>query len=754
MNPRTAMTDIGENGGGNDGEAAAAIRPSSPQAWPPVGWVSEADAARRMGISPATLRVWRTTGRFGYAGERVLHDGKWWRIFAVAEVDAAHAAMKRAEGDPADSIEAANVWPPAGFVERDEVARLCGVIPSTIKVWARQGKLSGGRLAKKPGERGRVTVYPEPEARRLVEAVRAEMEARFPPPGHVDRYQAAAMFAMHVSQFELWQRLGRIRIASKTVKGPGGGPAKIYAVADLERASAELAAEDAAAEVPPEGFVDRQGAMTFFGDIHYLTLGNWMRQGRVRATWLELPGKRGRRQLFAIAELERVRDAMAAEAARPTAPAGFIELHEAARTLGVAIGTIYKWETTGEMTAGEVVPIPGTSARTKIYPVAEVDRLRDEIRKASENFPPAGWVEMTEAARRANVSVAVWKSWLMEGRVEDWRWARRPTMARCKLFSVEEIERIVAELGRDHHFFMEPDGQGGWRPPDGYVDRSGAAEMFDVATGTFVHWQTDGRITCGRWARIPVGEGAGCGGRRVYPAAELARLAEEFAKVGKPYVDGNDPSVARVPIMSWSKTRFEALIDAADLPLIEGMRWNWMPRYDEDDGEEDAVVVRSAPSGEQIPLRRILLGLNGRQWKISHRNGAPLDCRRANLVVRDPSEHLGHARKRRSHLGQPCTSRFKGVSWIRGKRKWLAQIQREGNHRRLGYFDDEIAAAEAYDEAARELFGEHARPNFPDGIDAFLACDEQRRTAADEAGTSAEDGNERADFGELSRPAA
>ena len=43
----------------------------------------------------------------------------------------------------------------------------------------------------------------------------------------------------------------------------------------------------------------------------------------------------------------------------------------------------------------------------------------------------------------------------------------------------------------------------------------------------------------------------------------------------------------------------------------------------------------------------------------------------------------------------------------------------------MGHFDEEIAAAEARDEAARELFGEHARLNFPNGIDAALAeqCD-------------------------------
>jgi hypothetical protein len=79
-------------------------------------------------------------------------------------------------------------------------------------------------------------------------------------------------------------------------------------------------------------------------------------------------------------------------------------------------------------------------------------------------------------------------------------------------------------------------------------------------------------------------------------------------------------------------------VDAADLPRIEGKRWNWMLRSD----GSDAVVVLSAPAGEQVPLRRIILGLEGPAWRMSHGNGDPLDCRRANLVVRSVGEQLGH----------------------------------------------------------------------------------------------------------------
>jgi hypothetical protein len=58
-------------------------------------------------------------------------------------------------------------------------------------------------------------------------------------------------------------------------------------------------------------------------------------------------------------------------------------------------------------------------------------------------------------------------------------------------------------------------------------------------------------------------------------------------------------------------------------------------------------------------------------------------------------------------------------------------IQKEGKQRYLGRFGDEIAAAEARDDAARELFGEHARLNFPDGIDAWLEKEAQRIGEAD-----------------------
>ena len=57
------------------------------------------------------------------------------------------------------------------------------------------------------------------------------------------------------------------------------------------------------------------------------------------------------------------------------------------------------------------------------------------------------------------------------------------------------------------------------------------------------------------------------------------------------------------------------------------------------------------------------------------------------------------------------SSRFKGVSWHKGRRRWVAQIRKDGKHQHLGYFVCEKEAAAAYNAAAIELFGEFAKIN-------------------------------------------
>ena len=127
--------------------------------------------------------------------------------------------------------------------------------------------------------------------------------------------------------------------------------------------------------------------------------------------------------------------------------------------------------------------------------------------------------------------------------------------------------------------------------------------------------------------------------------------------------------------------------------------------------------------GETTPLHRIIMRVTDPELTVMHRNDDPLDCRRENLVARTYSERSAAARKSKTYQGRPCASRFKGVCWDKAREKWVAQIKTGQSHRALGRFDDEIAAAERYAEAAFAAWGEHARLDFREVLDAFLTAD-------------------------------
>lgn len=50
-------------------------------------------------------------------------------------------------------------------------------------------------------------------------------------------------------------------------------------------------------------------------------------------------------------------------------------------------------------------------------------------------------------------------------------------------------------------------------------------------------------------------------------------------------------------------------------------------------------------------------------------------------------------------------SKYIGVSWYKNSKKWMASIRINGKQKHLGYFNDEIKASKAYQNALKEIGG-------------------------------------------------
>ena len=106
----------------------------------------------------------------------------------------------------------------------------------------------------------------------------------------------------------------------------------------------------------------------------------------------------------------------------------------------------------------------------------------------------------------------------------------------------------------------------------------------------------------------------------------------------------------------------------------------------------------------------------GRQLKsdelIDHINKRGLDNRRENLRVVDSVQNALNRKKQKTYNKSQTSSKYKGVGWRKSHTKWVSYITINYKQISLGYFDSEIEAAKAYDEAALKYFGEFATLNF------------------------------------------
>ena len=96
---------------------------------------------------------------------------------------------------------------------------------------------------------------------------------------------------------------------------------------------------------------------------------------------------------------------------------------------------------------------------------------------------------------------------------------------------------------------------------------------------------------------------------------------------------------------------------------------------------------------------------------VDHINHNGLDNRNANIR---PATRSQNNFNRLIIKRKGASSKYKGVSWRKRRKRWRARIHVNGQYKFLGHFKEEIHAAKAYDKAAKKYHGEFASLNFPD----------------------------------------
>lgn len=144
-----------------------------------------------------------------------------------------------------------------------------------------------------------------------------------------------------------------------------------------------------------------------------------------------------------------------------------------------------------------------------------------------------------------------------------------------------------------------------------------------------------------------------------------------------------------------------ALVDAEDFDFLNQWRWCTFPHG------LTAYAMRSlileGNKKKTIFMHRLLLDIPP-GMETDHRDGDGLNNTRANLRACTRSQNQANGRKRKG-----TTSKYKGVTWCKDRDKWRAQVKQGDKVFYLGHFGNEVDAAQAYNKAASEQFGEFFR---------------------------------------------
>lgn len=149
------------------------------------------------------------------------------------------------------------------------------------------------------------------------------------------------------------------------------------------------------------------------------------------------------------------------------------------------------------------------------------------------------------------------------------------------------------------------------------------------------------------------------------------------------------------------------IVDDEDFEKLNLHKWRCDPKgY----ARRNGIRPRGSHIQPTIAMAREIMAAQPGEV-VDHINNNPLDNRKSNLRVL--KDKIGNFWNRRvPKRGGATQSKYIGVQVIKGR--FSASIQSSLRKQRLGTYATAEEAARAYDKAAKEIYGEFAKLNFPE----------------------------------------